>query len=173
MLLSLTINKLEQSKDNSNHILYFTNTSILRVNRQYNNNNTESMNFVIMKFNKSFSFSARRSPPPPPADPRFPEVGAPTPRGGRQHKILAKFPKNCMKLKEFGPPGGGAFKILLCRSATAPPPQAQNSSLAFKLYFFLSMKTCLSGSGCECTGKANTPNPTRYPKIVCNKNAFQ
>ena len=113
MLLSLTINKLEQSKDNSNHILYFTNTSILRVNRQYNNNNTESMNFVIMKFNKSFPF------------------------------LLDE------------------------------PPKAQNSSLAFKLYFFLSMKTCLSGSGCECTGKANTPNPTRYPKIVCNKNAFQ
>ena len=37
----------------------------------------------------------------------FPEEGAPTPRGGgRQHTILSKFPKNCMKLKEFGPPGG-------------------------------------------------------------------
>ena len=38
----------------------------------------------------------------------FPEEGAPTPRGGRQHTILPHFPKNCMKLKEFGPPGGGA-----------------------------------------------------------------
>ena len=28
--------------------------------------------------------------------------------GGRQHTILPKFPKNCMKLKEFGPPGGRA-----------------------------------------------------------------
>ena len=28
--------------------------------------------------------------------------------GGRQHTILPNFPKNCMKLKEFGPPGGGA-----------------------------------------------------------------
>ena len=28
-------------------------------------------------------------------------------RGGRQHTILPKFPKNCMKLKEFGPRGGG------------------------------------------------------------------
>ena len=27
--------------------------------------------------------------------------------GGRQHTILPKFPKNCMKLKEFGPRGGG------------------------------------------------------------------
>ena len=36
----------------------------------------------------------------------FPEEGAPTPqlpRGVRQHKILPNFPKNCMKLKEFGP----------------------------------------------------------------------
>ena len=29
------------------------------------------------------------------------------PPGGRQHTISPKFPKNCMKLKEFGPPGGG------------------------------------------------------------------
>ena len=33
--------------------------------------------------------------------------------------ILPNFPQNCMKLKEFGPRGGGASKILLCRSATA------------------------------------------------------
>ena len=26
--------------------------------------------------------------------------------GGHQHTILPNFPKNCMKLKEFGPPGG-------------------------------------------------------------------
>ena len=30
-------------------------------------------------------------------------------RGGRQHKILPKFPKNCMKLKEFGPGGHPKF----------------------------------------------------------------
>ena len=35
----------------------------------------------------------------------LPEEGAPTPRG-RQHTILPYFPKNCMKLKEFGPRGG-------------------------------------------------------------------
>ena len=38
----------------------------------------------------------------------FPEEGAPTPQGGRQHTILPKFPKNHMKSKEFGLPGGGA-----------------------------------------------------------------
>ena len=34
--------------------------------------------------------------------------------------ILPKFPKNCIKLKEFVPGGGRgkASKILLCRSAT-------------------------------------------------------
>ena len=29
-----------------------------------------------------------------------------SPRRGRQHTILPYFPKNCMKLKEFGPQGG-------------------------------------------------------------------
>ena len=35
----------------------------------------------------------------------FPEEGRQLP-GGRQHTILPNFPKNCMKLKEYGPPGG-------------------------------------------------------------------
>ena len=30
---------------------------------------------------------------------------------GRQHTILPNFPKNCMKLKEFGPPGGCASLV--------------------------------------------------------------
>ena len=43
----------------------------------------------------------------PVADPGFPRgEGANSPGGGRQHTILPKIPKNCMKLKEFGPPGG-------------------------------------------------------------------
>ena len=49
------------------------------------------------------------------ADPGFPWGGVPTPQGGRQHTILPNFPKNCMKLKEFGPPGGHTS---LLRSAT-------------------------------------------------------
>ena len=59
---------------------------------------------------------------PPVADPGFSRGGdANSPGGGGQHTILPNFPKNCMKLKEFGPPGEGggrASKILLCRSAT-------------------------------------------------------
>ena len=41
----------------------------------------------------------------PVADPGFPQGGGANSRGGHQHKILPNFPKNCMKLKEFGPPG--------------------------------------------------------------------
>ena len=40
-----------------------------------------------------------------------------SPGRGHQHTNLPNVPKNCMKLKEFGPPGGTS-KILLCRSAT-------------------------------------------------------
>ena len=33
-----------------------------------------------------------------------------SPRWGRQHMILPKSTKNCMKLKEFGSPGGGGTR---------------------------------------------------------------
>ena len=46
-------------------------------------------------------------------DPGFPRGGGANSWGGRQHTILPNFPKNCMKLKEFGPPGG--------RMSLAPP----------------------------------------------------
>ena len=36
-------------------------------------------------------------------------MGAPAPHGGRQCTILPNFPKNFMKLKEFGPPGGASL----------------------------------------------------------------
>ena len=42
------------------------------------------------------------------ADLGFPRGGGANSPGGRQHTILPKFSKNCMKLKEFGPRGGGA-----------------------------------------------------------------
>ena len=41
----------------------------------------------------------------PVADPGFPRGGGAKSPGGRQHTILPNFPKNCMKLKEFGPGG--------------------------------------------------------------------
>ena len=37
----------------------------------------------------------------------FPEVEGANSPGVRQHTILPNFPKNCMKLKEFVPAGGG------------------------------------------------------------------
>ena len=47
-----------------------------------------------------------------------PRRGRQLPRGERQHTILPYFPKNCMKLKEFGP-GGRASLAPPLRSATA------------------------------------------------------
>ena len=49
------------------------------------------------------------------ADPGFPRGGGANSPRGRQHTILPNFPKNCMKLKEFGPEGGGG-------GASLPPP---------------------------------------------------
>ena len=40
------------------------------------------------------------------ADPGFPRGGGANFPGGCQHMILPNFIKNCMKLKEFGPPEG-------------------------------------------------------------------
>ena len=37
-----------------------------------------------------------------------PRRGRQLPRGGAPTYDFANFPKNCMKLKEFGPPGGRA-----------------------------------------------------------------
>ena len=54
---------------------------------------------IFLKF-ISYSFTV--------ADPGFPLGGGTSPRGGgAQHTILPNFPKNCMKLKEFGPCGEG------------------------------------------------------------------
>ena len=39
----------------------------------------------------------------------FPEDGAPTPKADvKNYYLVIFFPKNCMKLKEFGPPRGHA-----------------------------------------------------------------
>ena len=52
-------------------------------------------------------------------DPGFPwGGGANSPGGDANIWFCQIFPKNCMKLKEFGPLGGHTSKILLCRSAT-------------------------------------------------------
>ena len=46
----------------------------------------------------------------------FPQGGAPTPKSAI---IFQFFAKNCMKMKEFGPPGGG-------RASLAPPLGSAN-----------------------------------------------
>ena len=53
------------------------------------------------------------------ADPGFSPGGAPTPKIAIIFQIFAK---NCMKMKEFGPPGGGARPW---RPPLDPPMQSQ------------------------------------------------
>ena len=45
------------------------------------------------------------------ADPGVPRGGGTNSPGGHQHTISPNFPKNCMKLKEFGPPGSKYFQF--------------------------------------------------------------
>ena len=53
----------------------------------------------------------------------FPEVRALTLQGGgRQHTILPNSPKNCMKLKEFGPLGARPGQTLLDRDPSGQRP---------------------------------------------------
>ena len=43
------------------------------------------------------------------ADPGFPRRGGANPQGGGANLLFCpNFPENCMKMKEFGPRGGGA-----------------------------------------------------------------
>ena len=48
----------------------------------------------------------------PGTDTGFPVGGGTNPPGGRQHMILPKFPKNCMKLRKFWAVGGGGHSVL-------------------------------------------------------------
>ena len=59
----------------------------------------------FMNYSKYFAFV--RETLLPGADPGFSVGGVPTLRGGRQHTILSKFPKNCIKLRKFWAVGGG------------------------------------------------------------------
>ena len=60
----------------------------------------------------------------------FPQGGAPTPKIAIIYQIFAK---NCMKMKEFGPPGGGARPW---RPPLDPPmvPYGKKSIKVFKTY---------------------------------------
>ena len=53
---------------------------------------------------------------------------------GCQHMILPNFPKNCMKLEEFGPWENRVSKTLLCRSTTGdsgPTKGLMSSKIVF------------------------------------------
>ena len=81
------------------------------------------------------------------ADPGFPRGGgANSPwGGGRQHTILSNFPKNCMKLNEFGPGGGHA--------SLAPPldPPLQ----LYVLHLFIFIQISLYQVSFWCPKKSN------------------
>ena len=63
------------------------------------------------------------------------------PRGGRQlPKVLLFFnfvPENCMKMKEFGPPGGG-------RASLAPPLRSANVDLLYRNAIAVTASYCKS-----------------------------
>ena len=69
------------------------------------------------------------------AAPGFPPGGGLNPPGvgwGREHKILPNSPKNCMKLKEFGRPGGGgggqSRKFYYVGNTSSTPSACANKS---------------------------------------------
>ena len=68
------------------------------------------------------------------ADPGFPRGGGVNFPGGRQHMILPNVPKNCMKLKKFGPGGGGCVPCGPLRSATVAGSRTE-------LFFYFSIMT--------------------------------
>ena len=61
----------------------------------------------------------------PVADPGFSPGGAPTPKSTI---IFQFFAENCMKMKEFGPPGGG-------RASLAPPLGSANVNTSNRLKY--------------------------------------
>ena len=72
------------------------------------------------------------------ADPGFsPGGGAPTPKSAI---IFQFFAKNCMKMKEFGPPGGG-------RASLAPPWIRQCS--VTEILSFLTVGSFLTSWSCD------------------------
>ena len=67
----------------------------------------------------------------------FPEEGVPTPRrGGANIWFCQNFPKNCMKLKEFGPRG----------ASLAPPLRSATVKLSFNYRVVLVVLCCC----CSC-----------------------
>ena len=65
------------------------------------------------------------------ADPGFPRGGGTQLPGRRKHTILPNFPKNCMKLKEFGPRGGGARPL---RTHLDPPLHVMKAYVLLRVY---------------------------------------
>ena len=94
--------------------------------------------------------------PGPPLDPHL----------GHEHVIFANFSQKLHEIEKIWTPGGGAYKILLCRSATdfypsstPPTPMAQN----FLNFVLLSKSGKFAGVG-GCGRQSR--NPVSIPIIL-------
>ena len=73
------------------------------------------------------------------ADPGFPRGwGRQSSRGGHQHTILPNFPQNCMKLKEFGSPGGARVPRF-----PLDPPMVRSANMVLNVYQNLRIKSLI------------------------------
>ena len=72
-----------------------------------------------------------------------------TPQRGCQHMILLNFPKNCMKLKEFGRPRGGSASLV----PPPPSPPIRQCTPIAKLRFYNEYPTFRT---MQVSGRSNT-----------------
>ena len=100
---------------------------------------------VISAFSISIVANFQVSKEKPVVDPGFLRGGGANPPGGANIRFRQNFPKNCMKLKEFGPPGG--------REACPSRPLR-------------------SATGLPVTSGTKGPDPTLSPKISNPENPF-
>ena len=65
--------------------------------------------------------------PKPVVDPEFPRAKGANPAGGRQHTIWPNFPKDCMKLKVFGPRGDRGMPLPKTAPSLSCSPSVQGT----------------------------------------------
>ena len=99
----------------------------------------------------------------PVADPGFPRGGgANSPRGAANIRFCQKFPKTAWNWKNFGPRGGGASKILLCRSATDFFPGTKQI-IRLKFFFLWEIQFVNDASGLRACLHVPSPWPSTCP----------
>ena len=77
------------------------------------------------------------------ADPGFPRRGGANFQGGGKNLLFGQiFPKNCMKMKEFGPRRGGHASLV-------PPLRSANGHMKNRQCFLTNSNDCLCFARCE------------------------